>query len=157
MKKTAVVLFAILFIFSCSNNDVSYITAPTSDPVAVLQYGSWAKGLVGYTIYMNNGYATSTFSSSVSSGTTTSKITNIKWKWNQLPSGTVAVELQYRPFGSAYVTNVKNITSQQIGSTTDFNNLDARGQINLKFTSYNGTSYPMYRTLKDSIYESYSY
>lgn len=157
MKKIVVVLSAFLFIFSCSQNNVSSITAPASDPVAVLQYGSWAKGLVGYAIYSSTGYATSTFSSSVSSGTTTSKITNISWKWNQLPSGTVAVELQYRPYASAYVTIVKNITSQQTGSTTAFNDLDARGQINLKFTSYNGTSYPMYRTVKDSIYESYSY
>jgi hypothetical protein len=119
--------------------------------------GSWAKGLTGYTIYFDGGYATTLFSSSVSPSITTSKITRIRWVWNQLPSGTTTVVLGYTPQYGSSPTQTMDITSQQNGFTTSFNNLDARGKISLKFTSTGGTSYPMVRTVKDSIIESYTY
>ena len=74
-----------------------------------------------------------------------------------MPSGTTTVVLGYTPQYGSSPTQTMDITSQQNGSTTNVNNLDARGKISLKFTSIGGTSYPMVRTVKDSIIESYSY
>jgi len=156
MKKTVVVFCTFLFIVSCSKNEISSVTGPDIEQTA-LTSGSWAKGLTGYTIYMDGGYATTLFSSSVSSSITTSKITNIRWVWNQLPSGTTTVLLGYTPQYGSSPTQTMDITSQQNGSTTAFNNLDGRGKISLKFTSTGGTSYPMVRTVKDSIIENYTY
>jgi hypothetical protein len=122
-----------------------------------LTSGSWAKGLTGYTIYMNNGYATTIFSSPIPASITTSKITSVRWVWNQLPRGTVDVVLQYTPLYGSSPTKVLAISNQQNGTTTFFNNENARGQISLKFTSHNGAPYPLTPTIKDSIIEQYTY
>jgi hypothetical protein len=156
MKKTVAVLFAFLCIFSCSNNDVSSVTAPNVERTA-LTSGSWAKGLTGYTFYMDGGVATTIFTSPISASITTSKITSVRWVWNQPPRGTVDVVLQYTPLYGSTPTKFLNVSGQQNGTTTAFNNENARGQISLKFTSYNGAPYPLTRTLKDSIIERYTY
>ncbi len=156
MKKTTAVFFALLFIFSCSKNEVSFVTAPNLDRTA-LTSSIWAKGLLGYTIYMNNGYATTIFSSPIPASITTSKITEVRWVWNQRPRGTVDVVLQYTPLYGSTPTKFLDISSQQNGTTAYFNNENARGQISLKFTSHNGAPYPLTPTIKDSIIEKYTY
>ena len=59
-EKTVVVFCTFLFIVSCSKNEISSVTGPDIEQTA-LTSGSWAKGLTGYTIYMDGGYATTLF------------------------------------------------------------------------------------------------
>jgi enoyl-[acyl-carrier-protein] reductase (NADH) len=64
MKKIAILLFFALLNFSCSNNNLTTLTAVCPEAMA-LTNGSWAQGLTGYIIYNDGGYATTIFTSPI--------------------------------------------------------------------------------------------